>query len=190
MADRRQHTRDELQSYFRDRRNWGRWGDKGAAGAMNMIDAEKRVAAAALVKSGRTVSLSRPWPSQPSLDNPRPAQQYLSKSDLGGGSGWAFDYIGVSFHGAATTHIDALCHVWDEDGLWDGRDHTEAVEKHGIFGTPTFVFENGGSAYLKTFIPPAEDSVEFFDHFVALVADRSYVGEIKRPQPPWPKGAV
>ena len=70
------------------------------------------------------------------------------------------------------------------------RDHTEAVEKHGIFGTPTFVFENGGSAYLKTFIPPAQDSVEFFDHFVALVADRSYVGEIKRPQPPWPKGAV
>ena len=136
MPDRRQHTRDELQSYFRDRRNWGRWGDKGAAGAMNMIDAEKRVAAAALVKSGRTVSLSRPWPAQPSLDNPRPAQQHLSKADLGGGAGWAFDYIGVSFHGAATTHIDALCHVWDEDGMWDGRDHTAAVTFGGAnYGT-------------------------------------------------------
>ena len=42
MADRRQHTPDELQSYFRDRRNWGRWGDQGAARAMNRIDGEKR----------------------------------------------------------------------------------------------------------------------------------------------------
>jgi predicted DsbA family dithiol-disulfide isomerase len=69
-------------------------------------------------------------------------------------------------------------------------DHTEAVEKHGVFGTPTFVFENDNSVYLKSFIPPEEDSAEFFEHFVALMADRAYVGELKRPQPPWPKGAV
>ena len=136
MADRRGYTGEELQSYFRDRCNWGRWGEKGAAGAMNLIDAQERTAAAALVKSGRTVSLSRPWPAQPSLDNPRPAQQYLSKSDLGGGAGWTLDYLGVAFHGAATTHIDALCHVWDEDGMWDGRDHTEAVTFAGAtYGT-------------------------------------------------------
>ena len=68
------------------------------------------------------------------------------------------------------------------------RDHTEAVESHGVFGTPTFVFENGNSAYLKTFVPPEQDSVAFFEHFVALVSDRPYLGELKRPQPPWPKG--
>jgi len=70
------------------------------------------------------------------------------------------------------------------------RDHTEAVKVHGVFGTPTFLFESGNSVYLKSFIPPPEDSVQFFEHFVALMADRSYVGELKRPQPPWPKGAV
>ena len=70
------------------------------------------------------------------------------------------------------------------------KDHTEAVEEHGIFGTPTFLFESGATTYLKTFIPPAEESVEFFEHFYAMMSDRSYVGEIKRPQPPWPKGAV
>ena len=68
------------------------------------------------------------------------------------------------------------------------RDHTEAVEEHGVFGTPTFIFDNGNSAYLKSFIPPEEDSAEFFDNFVALMRNRSYVGEVKRPQPPWPKG--
>ena len=80
----------------------------------------------------------------------------------------------------------------DDRSLLDNiaRDHTEAVEKHGIFGTPTFLFANGTSAYLKSFVPPEDDSVDFFNHFVAIFADRAYVGEIKRPQPPWPKGAV
>ena len=70
------------------------------------------------------------------------------------------------------------------------RDHTEAVEEHGVFGTPTFVFESGAAAFLKTFIPPEEDSVSFFEDFVAMFGGRSYVGEVKRPQPPWPKGVV
>ena len=71
-----------------------------------------------------------------------------------------------------------------------GRDHEESAEQHGAFGTPTFVFENGQSAYLKTFIPPEEESVETFEHFVGLMSARSYIGEVKRPQPPWPRGAV
>ena len=71
-----------------------------------------------------------------------------------------------------------------------GRDHIEAVGEHGVFGTPTFVFEGGGAAYLKTFIPPEDDSAAFFDLFVALASHRTYFGELKRPQPPWPRGAV
>ena len=71
-----------------------------------------------------------------------------------------------------------------------GRDHTEAVEEHGVFGTPTFLFENGQSAYVKSFIPPDEEAVEAFEEFTRLFSKRSYIGEIKRPQPPWPKGAV
>ena len=70
------------------------------------------------------------------------------------------------------------------------RDHEEAVDRYGAFGTPTFVFENGQSVYLKTFIPPEEESVEAFDHFIGLMSSRSYIGEVKRPQPPWPRGAV
>ena len=71
-----------------------------------------------------------------------------------------------------------------------GRDHTEAVESYGVFGTPTFLFGNGTTVYLKTFIPPEEDSVAAFEHFMALMGHRSYIGELKRPQPPWPKGAL
>ena len=70
-----------------------------------------------------------------------------------------------------------------------GVDHEEAVTQ-GIFGTPTFIFENGNAAFLKAFIPPQDDAVSEFEHFNALMNHRSYIGEIKRPQPPWPKGAI
>ena len=70
-----------------------------------------------------------------------------------------------------------------------GREHEEATAE-GIFGTPTFVFENGQSCYIKTFIPADEDALAEFEHFVAIASDRPYIGEIKRPQPPWPKGAL
>ncbi len=69
-------------------------------------------------------------------------------------------------------------------------DHTEAAGEHGVFGTPTFLFESGQSVFLKTFIPPEDEAAEALAHFVGLFADRGYIGEAKRPQPPWPKGAV
>lgn len=70
-----------------------------------------------------------------------------------------------------------------------GADHEGAVAE-GIFGTPTYVFENGNSAYLKAFIPEDEDAVAAFEHYIAIANHRNYFGEIKRPQPPWPKGVL
>ena len=69
-------------------------------------------------------------------------------------------------------------------------DHIEATEVHGAFGTPTFIFPNGQAAYIKTFIPPENESLKTFEHFLGMFSQRSYIGEVKRPQPPWPKGAV
>lgn len=136
MADRQIPTKDEVMSYLRERRNWGRWGDKGSAGAMNMITTEKRVAALGLAKNGRTVSLSRPLPSEPTLENPRPAHQYMMREERPFGGGAAMDYYGVFYHGTATTHIDALCHVWDDGGMWDGRKPDDTIGFKGAnYGT-------------------------------------------------------
>ena len=121
MTERRTPTKDEVMSYLRDRRNWGRWGDRGSAGAMNLITAQKRLEAVGLVQNGRTVSLSRPWAVEPRAENPRPAQHFMNVMDRGNGGGAAMDFYGVYYHGTATTHIDALCHVWDEGGMWDGK---------------------------------------------------------------------
>lgn len=70
-----------------------------------------------------------------------------------------------------------------------GEDHEKGVSL-GVFGTPTFVFENGGAAFLKMYTPPESDCMDTFQHFVGLAGSRMYFGELKRPQPPWPRGAL
>jgi kynurenine formamidase len=36
-------------------------------------------------------------------------------------AGAALDYYGIFYHGVAATHLDALCHMWGPEGLWNGR---------------------------------------------------------------------
>ena len=67
--------------------------------------------------------------------------------------------------------------------------HAYAVEEVGVFGTPTFVFEGGGSAFLKLIRPrEPEQALSAFNSLLGLMRDEAFVGEVKRPQPPWPKG--
>lgn len=68
--------------------------------------------------------------------------------------------------------------AWDQ--IRDDFEHGK--NEHGVFGTPTIMFENGQGAYLK--LNPKrlpDDPVEFFHDFVHTVRDRPSVVEIKRP---------
>ena len=135
MAGRNIPSKSEVDSYLEDT-NWGRWRDKSSAGAMNLITDEKRLEAVSLAKIGRTVSLSRPLPVTPAGDNPRPAQHYMHKEERPFEGGAAMDYYGVFYHGTATTHIDALCHVWDKNGMWEGKTPDDVIKFGGAnFGT-------------------------------------------------------
>jgi len=55
-TEHREPSKDDVAGYLR-RTNWGRWGADDQRGAINLITPEKRVAAARLVRSGRSVSL-------------------------------------------------------------------------------------------------------------------------------------
>jgi kynurenine formamidase len=121
MAEDASMTEAELVALLRDRSNWGRWGKDDQVGAMNLVTAEKRVAAASMVRTGRTVSLSRPFPKVPAPNNPNPAQHWMRSFSFPSGGGAVVDYYAISYHGQAATHIDALCHVWNAEGLWNGR---------------------------------------------------------------------
>jgi hypothetical protein len=34
-------------------------------------------------------------------------------------------------HGVAVTHVDALCHMWDQNGMWNGRDAAKEIDTSG-----------------------------------------------------------
>ena len=51
--------------------------------------------------------------------------------DRGGELGGAGDYFGFAYHGYQLTHIDALSHVWGEDGMWGGRHGRDEVQPNG-----------------------------------------------------------
>ena len=129
--ERRIPTKDEVLAYLKDDRNWGRWGNDDQKGAVNLVTPEKRAAAARLVRSGRAVSLSREFPKTPAPNNPTPAHHYMKRVARDEHAGFSADYYGISYHGTAATHLDALCHVWDENGMWNGRKPDETVTMDG-----------------------------------------------------------
>ena len=112
-------------------KNWGRWGPDDERGALNYISAEKRAAAARLVRDGETVSCALEFPVAPGPDNPTPAQHHMViAGDAPEGTGVpnleaALDYIGIAFHGMATSHIDALCHVFVLGRMYNGFPATD-----------------------------------------------------------------
>jgi 2-hydroxychromene-2-carboxylate isomerase len=64
------------------------------------------------------------------------------------------------------------------------RDHQQAVEEHGVFGTPTFVFPGASVAYVRMMpAPEGSQAVKLFDELVSVIASEPALLEIKRPRP-------
>lgn len=116
MPERPLPTEDEVRKYFETCSNWGRWGPDDSAGTVNLITPEKRREAASLVRSGRAVSLAYPLNTVGGPGNWNPAQHFVRT-----GPGFSVDYIGLLFHGYATTHVDALCHIFWEGQMYNGK---------------------------------------------------------------------
>ncbi len=127
QSDPRMPTPAEVELWYTDRRNWGRWGENDQKGAINLITPEKSAAAARLVRTGRKVSMSRVF---------EPEQHFIRKNPRAGGAGSVVDYYGFIYHGQTITHIDALCHMWGKEGMWQGRDpEVEVTTRGAMFGT-------------------------------------------------------
>jgi kynurenine formamidase len=113
----------EFEALFQAVSNWGRWGEDDELGTLNELSADRIVAAAGLVRSGETVTLSHPWDTEESLDNPHPADHRMTLlPDIGSGTlRFAKDYVGVDYHNDTHTHIDALCHVAFDGAFYNGK---------------------------------------------------------------------
>lgn len=88
---------------------------------------------------------------------------------------------------ASDLNVDQFEHDLSDRSLLDqiGADYEAGRQQHGVFGTPTFVFPEGTAAYLKVLPPPPEaEALTFFEEFLAVVRNQTFVHEIKRPTKP------
>jgi kynurenine formamidase len=122
---------DEFQAMFEAARTWGQWGADDQRGALNYITAEQVTAAAALIRSGTSVSLALPLNTVTGPDNPKPVAHFMTMlpdADIGSGElRLACDYVGMEFHGDAHSHIDALNHVVYQGKLHNGWPATKVL---------------------------------------------------------------
>ncbi len=118
-------TTAEFDQLFQKVCNWGRWGPDDERGTLNYITPERVCAAAALVRSGRTVSLAIPINTVASPDNPRPPLHYMVQTHdvpvVSSEPRFAMDFFATEFHGDCHTHMDALCHVSYRGKLYNGQ---------------------------------------------------------------------
>ncbi|MBI4763894.1 MAG: DsbA family protein [Deltaproteobacteria bacterium] len=64
-----------------------------------------------------------------------------------------------------------------------GEDYTRGVQEHGVWGTPTLVFNGRQAAYLRLKpAPPPEESVKLFEELFSIIYHRPNILEVKRPR--------
>ena len=106
---------------------WNRWGETDERGALNHIASEQIRAAAGLVQSGQVLSLAQPLSPRTPVPQHRAGVQHFMGRDGGdyaagarrpGGFQFAEDTVVLPLH--IGTHIDALCHAWYDDALYNG----------------------------------------------------------------------
>jgi len=120
-APAREMTEAELDALFERVKNWGRWGADDERGALNYLTPALANEAASMVTLGRTVSCALDLATTPAAHNPVPVAHHMIRAgDIPEGTGSA-DYFAVASHGIAVTHLDALCHIFHRDLMYNGR---------------------------------------------------------------------
>jgi kynurenine formamidase len=128
----------ELIETIEKYRNWGKWGPDDQLGTLNYITAEKRVAAAQLVKTGKVFAVGTPFdangPQTGGLGRFNPIHTMLATGTdaLNGlqgrgtdGSGYADDVVHMPLQCAA--QWDSLAHIFDRGKMWNGYSAAEVT---------------------------------------------------------------
>jgi kynurenine formamidase len=115
-----------------DLSNWGRWGADDERGSLNLLTPELVKQAAGLVKTGKVYSLSMPletngpqWPLRH-----RTWKVTVHRGVGKSGSGSADDV--VTMHSHSGTHMDALCHYFYDDQIYNGFKASDHITSQGI----------------------------------------------------------
>ncbi len=170
-------TSGELDDLYESLKNWGRWGDHDQRGTLNHLTADHRIAAAALVTTGETVSLAHDLATEPLPEHPHPVQHHmLASGDARDGNGIpgyeaARDHLALDVHGLWTTHVDALSHMFVRGEMFGGRPASE-VRSDGARSNTVLTMADGvvGRGVLLD-VPRALGCAYLGDGQVVTVAD-------------------
>ena len=120
--------------------NWGRWGDDDELGAANLMTDDKRREAAALVRTGTTVSLAHDLLTEEAADTSEPYVLQMNVNPEAQNSG---DRVEIYFHGVTFSHLDGLCHVFYKDQVYNGHDFRDVATEDGCVKMDTTAMKNG-----------------------------------------------
>ncbi|HEY2480617.1 MAG TPA: cyclase family protein [Caulobacteraceae bacterium] len=169
-------TAEAMQALADSVSNWGRWGEADERGTLNHLTRGHARAAAALVSLGKTVSLSRDFPVAPGPENPWPAQHHMV---IAGddpcipqvpGLEVSTDYIGIAFHGMASSHLDALCHVFQGGRMYNGRPAAQ-VKSTGARANTVMTLKDGVAGRGVLLDVPRALACEFIDPSHGITID-------------------
>jgi kynurenine formamidase len=137
----------EFERVFESVKNWGRWGPEDTLGTLNYVTPEKVREAAALVRSGRRVSMAIPINKAAGPDNPMPATLLMVQGhDVPVDESqvrFGLDWLGMAAHGDAHTHVDALCHLSYGGVTYNGRMANEVLRSNGATEQDIAVYHEG-----------------------------------------------
>jgi len=133
-------TEAEVVRWVEALSNWGRWGPEDERGCLNLIDEQKRLQAASLIADGTVVSCARPISTDITPETRYQVQRFMVDSGEGREPGatdppdarrGAAEYVGMVFHGASITHLDALAHFSWNGLMYNGRPASLVTSRSG-----------------------------------------------------------
>ena len=125
-------TKDEFEAEFRRLRRWS-GPDTDERGTLAGLTDRHRLNALAAARTGRAVSLAMPINRDSGPDNSKPALHHMvDLGDVEAPEPSAHkDFIGVDYHGKATTHLDAVCHIGYGGQLFGGVSSRDVFSSQG-----------------------------------------------------------
>jgi kynurenine formamidase len=171
----------EFDRWMTELSNWGRWGKQDELGALNLITPAKRKTAAREVREGVPVSLSHDAEKERAPDNPRPFGHEMLAHGESPNAGSHTDSFAIAHHGLAHTHLDALCHYFYKDRMYNGFSRSEVTAKGAgrlsVHRMKSGIFSRGilvdiprlkGVPYLEPGTPIYPEDLDAWEKFARL----------------------